>query len=45
MWLALRSVKSNNVDFFKSDPLLLNQVATQLSPRGWLDPVPDLIHI
>ena len=26
-------------------PVLLNQVATQLSLRGWVDPVPDLIHI
>ena len=24
---------------------LLNQVVTQLSSRGWVDPVPDLIHI
>ena len=27
-----------------SDLLLLNQVATQLSLRGWVDPVPDLIQ-
>ena len=25
--------------------LLFNQVATQLSSRGWVDPVPDLIHV
>ena len=23
---------------------LLNQIPTQLSLRGWVDPVPDLIH-
>ena len=34
-----------NVDFFKSDPLLLNRIATQLSSGGWVDPVPDLINI
>ena len=35
----------SNVDFLKSDPLFLNQVVTQLSSRGWVDPVPDLFHI
>ena len=29
----------------ESDPLLLNQVATQLSSRVWLDLVPDPIPI
>ena len=28
----------------KSDPLLLNQVATEFSSRGWVDLVPPLIH-
>ena len=30
---------------FNSDPLLLNQVTIQLSSRGCVDPVPNLIHI
>ena len=25
--------------------ITLHQVATQLSSRGWVDPIPDLIHI
>jgi hypothetical protein len=45
MWLALHSVKSINVDFLNEIQLLLNQVATQLSSRGWVNIVSDLIHI
>ena len=26
------------------DPLLLGQLATQLSSRGWVEPVPDLME-
>ena len=28
----------------ESGPLFLNEVSTQLSSRGWVDPDPDLIH-
>ena len=45
MWLALRSVKSINVDFLNQLRYFSNHVATQLSSWGWVDPIPDLIHI
>ena len=41
--ITLRQIYS--CQLFKSDPLLFNQVATQSSSRGWVDPVPDIIHI
>ena len=34
MWLALRSIKSNNVDFLNQIRYFRNQVVTQLSLRG-----------
>ena len=44
MWLALRSVKSINVDFLNLVlKLLVNEVAPQLSSGGWVDPFPNLI--
>ena len=40
--IALRRLLVCN---FLSEPLLLSQLATQLSSRDWLDPVIVLIHI
>jgi hypothetical protein len=30
--------------FYRQEPLLFYQVAPQLYSRGWVDPVPDLLH-
>ena len=45
LYLALHSVKSVCNQLYYSSPLLFNQVATQLSSRGWMDPDPDLMYI
>ena len=42
-WLAKRLSLNLNFSFLNRISLLLNQVATQLSSRGWVDPVPDPI--
>ena len=41
--ITLRQVQQWRLS--QSDPLILNQIATQLSSGGWVDPVPDLIRI
>ena len=43
LWLAKRLSLNLNFSFLNQISLLLNQVATQLSSRGWVDPVPDPI--
>ena len=43
LWLAKRLSLNFNFSFLNRISLLLNQVATQLSTRGWVDPVPDPI--
>ena len=46
MWLIsikVRQIYQGRISL--SDPLVLNQVAIQLSPQGWVDPVTYLNHI
>ena len=43
VWLAKRLSLNLNFSFLNRILLLLNQVATQLSSQGWVDPVPDPI--
>ena len=43
LWIAKRLSLNLNFSFLNRISLLLNQVATQLSSRGWVDPVPDPI--
>ena len=43
LWLAKRVSLNFNVSFLNRISLLLIQVATQLSSRDWVDPVPDPI--
>ena len=43
LWLANRLSLNLNFSFLNRILLLLNQVASQLSSRGWVDPVPDPI--
>ena len=43
LWLAKRLSLNLNFSFLNRILLLLIQVATQLSSRGWVDPVPDPI--
>ena len=43
LWLAKRLSLNLNFSFLNRISLLLNQIATQLSSRGWVDPVPDPI--
>ena len=41
LWLAKRLSLKLNFSFLNRTSLLLIQVATQLSSRGWVHPVPD----
>ena len=43
LWLAKRLSITLNFIFLNRISLLLIQVATQLSSRGWVNPVPDPI--
>ena len=43
LWLAMRLSLNLNFSFLNRILLLLIQVPTQLSSRGWVDPVPDPI--
>ena len=43
LWLSKRLSLNLNFSFLHRISLLLIQVATQLSSRGWVDPVPDFI--
>ena len=43
LWLAKCLSLNLNFSFLNRISLLLNQIATQLSSRGWVDPVPDHI--
>ena len=43
MWLAKRLSLNLNFSFFNRISLLLISSSTQLSSRGWVDPVPDPI--
>ena len=43
LWLAKRLSLNLNSSFLNRISLLLIQIATQLSSRGWVDPVPDPI--
>ena len=43
IWLAKRLSLNLNFSFLNRISLLLIQVATQLTSRGWVDPVPDPI--
>ena len=43
LWLAKRLSLNLNFSFLNRISLLLIQVATQLSSRDWMDPVPDPI--
>ena len=43
LWLAKRLSLNLNFSFLNRISLLLNQVATQLFSRGWVDPIPDPI--
>ena len=41
LWLAKRLSLNLNFSFLNRISVLLIQIATQLSSRGWVDPVPD----
>ena len=43
LWLAKCLFLNLNFSFLNRISLLLNQIATQLSSRGWVDPGPDPI--
>ena len=43
LWLAKRLALNLNFSFLNRISLLPIKVATQLSSRGWVDPVPDPI--
>ena len=43
LWLAKRVSLNLNFNFLNRISLLLTSIATQLSSRGWVDPVPDPI--